>query len=263
MLNFRKKQLALKKTTLPLLLSLAILTLLLVGILSMLKPIPQPQSYHHFADQRSWLGIPNAWNVLSNIPFALAGIWGLFLLLFTEKVNFIDDRERWFWSGVSIGLILTALGSGYYHLVPNDSRLLWDRLAMTTIFMSISAALIGERINVNLGFSLWPVLLVVGLYSVFFWHHNDDLRFYLAVQVFTGLVILLMLFSPSNYDRSKDLAVVFLFYVLAFLFEQLDHEVYRFSKGTISGHTLKHLAGALAGAWLILMIWKRKIGEGK
>ena len=31
-----------------------------------LPPIPQPASYHQFADQRRWLGIPNFANVISN-----------------------------------------------------------------------------------------------------------------------------------------------------------------------------------------------------
>ena len=35
-----------------------------------------PADYHHFADQRSWLGVPHAADVLSNLPFALMGVWG-------------------------------------------------------------------------------------------------------------------------------------------------------------------------------------------
>lgn len=249
-----------RKTSLVILLSAAIL---IVAMAFFFKPILQPQSYHDFADQRSFLGIPNASNVLSNIPFAIAGIWGLCLLIFTKKVKFINTRERWFWIGVSLGLILTAIGSSYYHLHPNDSSLVWDRWAMTTVFMSIAAALIGERININLGSWLWPILLALGFFSVFFWRGNSDLNFYLGVQIFTVFLILLMLFTVSRYDHNLDLAVVLFFYVLAVIFERFDHEIYSLSKETISGHALKHLAGALAGAWLIWMIWKRKIKENK
>ena len=39
-------------------------------------PIAQWASYHAFADARAWLGLPNAQNVLSNLPFALLGLWG-------------------------------------------------------------------------------------------------------------------------------------------------------------------------------------------
>jgi hypothetical protein len=54
---------------------LAAITLLL---LLFLPPIPQPQDYHQFADQRTLLGVPNFWNVVSNLPFVLVGAWGLY-----------------------------------------------------------------------------------------------------------------------------------------------------------------------------------------
>ena len=48
----------------------------LTGLL-LLLPIPQDQSYHQFADQRTILGIPNFWNVVSNLPFLAVGAGGL------------------------------------------------------------------------------------------------------------------------------------------------------------------------------------------
>lgn len=250
-----------KKTNLIL---LSALTLLLFSIGLTIGPIPQPQSYHNFADQRSFLGIPNTWNVLSNIPFALAGIWGLFLLLSPNKLQFIDDRERWPWVGVAIGLILTAIGSSYYHLAPDNFRLVWDRLPMTIIFMSFVAALITEKISIRLGLWLLPALLVIGFYSVLHWyaseqHGMDDLRIYLGVQIFTIVAALMMLTAPSSYNRNWDVAVVVLLFGLARLFEIYDQQIAILTENRISGHTLKHFAGALAGFWLIHMIWKRKI----
>ena len=179
-----------KNTSIAILLGV---TLLIIVIGLVLKPIPQPQAYHNFADQRSWLGVPNAGDVLSNIPFALAGLWGLLLLFSPGQIHFVDARERWPWIGVSIGLILTAFGSGYYHLAPDNARLVWDRIPMTIVFMSFVAALIAERINLRLGLGLWPFLLVVGIYSVFQWHASElrgqgDLRMYAAVQVYAIVV---------------------------------------------------------------------------
>jgi hypothetical protein len=55
---------------------------LLVTAAAMFAPrIAQPLSYHHFADQRSWLGIPNFGDVASNLGFAVVGLWGLWALL--------------------------------------------------------------------------------------------------------------------------------------------------------------------------------------
>lgn len=238
-------------------------TLLLIIVFYLLAPIPQSQSYHRFADQRSWQGLPNAWNVLSNIAIALPGICGLFLLLSSNKVQFNDHRERWLWVGVSIGLMMTAAGSTYYHLAPDNTRLVWDRLPMTFVFMSLVAALIGERINIQLSLWLWPVLLFIGFYGVLFWYSGEmqekgDLRFYIGIQAFAIVVTMLMLLFPSHYDRKWDLAVVSICYGLALLFDLSDHQIYRITRGVVSGHILKHLTVGLAGGWLIWMIWKRK-----
>ena len=40
-------------------------------------PIPQTENYHAFADETSFLGIPHARDVLSNLGFACVGLWGL------------------------------------------------------------------------------------------------------------------------------------------------------------------------------------------
>lgn len=241
-------------------------TLLLILGFSFLKPIPQAESYHHFADQRSWLGIPNTWNVLSNLAIALPGIWGLLLLLTPQKVHFNDERERWFWITISIGFILTGVGSSYYHLAPDNARLVWDRLPMTLVFMSLVAALIGERINLNLGLWLWPVLVGIGFYSVWSWYAGElqgqgDLRLYKGVQTLAILVTAIMVLSPSLYNRNEDLIIVVLCYALALLCDRFDHQIQGFFGGVISGHTWKHLLAGLAGAFLILMIYKRKIKD--
>jgi hypothetical protein len=238
-------------------------TLLLIIIALLLKPIPQWQSYHNFADQRIWFGLPNAENVLSNIPLALVGIWGLFLLLSPGKIQFLHSNERWPWLGISIGLILTAFGSGYYHLAPNNATLVWDRLPLTILYMSFVATLINDRITFRFSVLLWLALLCIGFYSVFYWYVSElrgtgDLRLYALVQGYAIVVALIMLFVPSHYTRTGDLAVVVGFYILAKLFEMFDLKIYLFDADLISGHTLKHLAAAMAGLWLMRMVWKRK-----
>lgn len=233
-------------------------TMLLFSIGVLFGPIVQPEAYHNFADQRSLLGIINGWDAFSNILFAFAGIWGLFLLLTPGRVHFKDDRERFMWLGVAIGLVLTAIGSSYYHLAPDNSRLVWDRLPMTIIFMSYVAALIAERINTRLGLALWPILIIFGLYSVLYWHATDDLRFYLGVQLFAIIATVIMLFTPSPYDRKWDIAIVVLLFGLARIFEIYDHEIWKATGNHVSGHTLKHLSAGIAGVWLMYMLIKRK-----
>ena len=160
-----------KNTSIAILLGV---TLLIIVIGLMLKPIPQPQAYHSFADQRAWLGVPNAGRCALEHPIRPGRALGtLPFVLALAQIHFVDARERWPWVGVSIGLILTAFGSGYYHLAPDNARLVWDRISMTIVFMSFVAALIAERINLRLGLGLWPLLLVVGIFSVFQWHASE------------------------------------------------------------------------------------------
>jgi hypothetical protein len=72
----------------------------------------------------------------------------------------------------------------------DDVRLVWDRLPMTIVFMSLLAALVAERINVRVGVWLMPFLLFIGVASVLQWRVSElraagDLRFYAAVQLYS------------------------------------------------------------------------------
>jgi hypothetical protein len=223
-----------------------------------LPPIPQPASYHQFADQRPWLGIPNFSNVVSNIPFAIVGICGILFIRRHADKTFLDLPERWPYLGVFIGLLLTAFGSAYYHLAPNNAHLVWDRLPMTIVFGSLVAALVVERIKVRAGLQLLPWLIAFGAGSVLQWYWNEihgrgDLRVYAAVQLYSALALLLALLLPPRYTRSRDFAIVFGFYVLAKIFETADGQIVAFHH-IVSGHTLKHLAAAAAGYWILRML---------
>ena len=160
------------------------------------------------------------------------------------------------------GLLLTALGSAYYHLAPDNERLVWDRLPMTVVFMPLVAALIAERASVKLGLLLLPVLTAVGIGSVIQWHLSvehgaGDLRFYMAVQVYAVLALFAALLLPTRYTRRSDLLIVAGFYVLAKICETADHQI--FSVGhLVSGHTLKHISAGAAGFWILEMLQKRR-----
>lgn len=238
-----------------------------VIVVDLLLPrIPQPQAYHNFADQRSFLGIPHFADVVSNTPFAVFGLWGLvFLFRSGSEPNanhFIDPRERWPYLVVFVGVLLTAFGSSYYHLEPGNARLVWDRLPMTIAFMGVVAAMIAERINVRAGLWLLPILVLVGMSSVLQWylselHGAGDLRFYATVQAYSVLFLLIVLLLPPRYTRSSDLAIVAGFYILAKVLEILDKPIFELGH-IVSGHTLKHLAAATAGYWILRMLQRRR-----
>jgi hypothetical protein len=222
----------------------------------------QPLSYHQFADRRSWLGIPNFGDVASNLGFAVVGIWGLWVLLRKpNRIMFLDARERWPYVIAFAGMFLVAVGSSYYHLAPDNARLVWDRLPMTVAFMALVDAMIAERISVRVGMILLPVLLLIGIGSVEQWHLSElrgagDLRFYAALQVYAVLVLLVILLLPPRYTRGADLLAVVGFYALAKALETTDRTVFAVGH-VVSGHTLKHLAAAAAGWWIVRMLLKR------
>lgn len=203
----------------------------------------------------------------SNLAFTIFGAWGLwFLLRLTpqESANhFSDPRERWFYIAVFFGMLLTSIGSSYYHLAPDNDRLVWDRLPMTLVFMSLVAAMITERISDRAALWLWPILIAIGVLSVLQWHGSEqaghgDLRFYAAVQVYAVVVLLLVLFLPTRYTHSSYLGVVAGLYVLAKLLETFDRQVFALGH-LVSGHTLKHIVAGLAGYWILRMLQRRKL----
>ena len=235
-----------------------------VAAAAVLAPgLPQPQAYHDFADRRALLGIPNFGDVASNLLFAVSGAWGsLFLLGRRGRERLIDPRERWAYVFVSLGLFLTAFGSAYYHLAPDNARLVWDRLPMTLAFMGLVSAMISERMSVSAGFYLLPVLLFIGAGSVILWWSSEargagDLRFYAAVQAYAVLLLPVLLLRPPRYTRGSDFGMVFGFYVLAKIFETADRQIFSLDRHTVSGHTLKHLAAGTAGFCVLRMLEKR------
>jgi hypothetical protein len=225
-------------------------------------PLPQPLSYHNFADQRTFLGIPHCLKVISNLPFLLVGAAGLYFVLRREVVGptrpFLTSAERWPYALLFLGVGLTAFGSAYYHLDPANDRLVWDRLPMAVAFMALFAALLGERLGPRVGrHSLLPLVLL-GLASVLYWHWTEqagrgDLRPYYLVQFYPLLAIpLLLLLFPPRSTGSGWLFAALGWYVLAKLLEHpFDADVYNHLGHVVSGHTLKHLAAA-AGAWALL-----------
>ena len=235
-----------------------------VGAAALLTPrTPQPLSYHHFADQRRWFGVPNFGDVASNTLFLVTGLWGLaFLAGKSGQQQFLEPRERWPYFLVFLGLVLTAFGSAYYHLAPDNERLVWDRLPMTIVFMPLVAALIVERVSLRRGLWLLPVLSAIGICSVIQWHLTEqhgrgDLRFYLAVQVYAVLALFAALLLPARYTRGSDLLIVAAFYVLAKICETADHQIFS-AERLVSGHTLKHLSAGAAGFWILRMLQKRQ-----
>ena len=238
----------------------------LVALTLLHAPIPQPAAYHEFADTRALWGIPNAWNVLSNLPFALVGAWGLSLLARTRPaLPFQSPWERWPWRVFFAGVLLTTFGSSYYHWVPDNAHLLWDRLPMTVAFMGLLTATMAERVSVRWSRLLFAPLLLLGVASAAYWYlteragHGDLRPYVILVQGGSLLLILLMaLLYPARYRGSGkvsgngSLYGALALYALAKLLEEADRATWLLGIG-VGGHCLKHVAAAGAVA---LLAWR-------
>ena len=237
-----------------------VVVMALVGALAalLLPPLKQPQQYHQFADARAWLGIRNFLNVISNAGFLLVGLVGLRFLWYesTQGTNrrFMEPAERVPYAAFFLGIIFTGLGSACYHWRPSDSTLVWDRLPMTVVFMSLLAATIAERIDLKAGLRLLGPLILAGAASVGYWRWNGNLWPYAVAQYYSILLVgLVVVLFPPRYSRNADLLWVAALYALAKLAEALDGRIFAISR-FVSGHTLKHLVAAFAVWWVLRML---------
>ncbi len=220
------------------------ITAIAVGALIAHGPIAQDLAYHQFADQRSLFGIGNFWNVVTNLPFLLVGLYGL-VLIRRAPPGGLSAQLRPAYAAFFVGLVFLAPASAWYHLVPGNDTLLWDRLPITVVFMALFSAILGEHLDPSLARRALPVFLALGVASLVWWTSTGDLRLYVLVQFLPLLLApLVIAMFPSPLPSVGLLWAMFGVYALAKAFEALDAPIY--AALGISGHSLKHLAACLA-----------------
>ncbi len=238
-----------------------ILGVLLIGSiigLSLVDPISQDAAYHQFADQRFILGIPNFWNVASNLPMLFIGaycIWHSFANWSNRSVGIV----RWIPMLLSIGIFAAFFGSAYYHWAPDNFTLVWDRLPMTLMFMPLLALLVFDYIGEKQGRIAFFIAIPLGIFSVLHWHFTEmaghgDLRFYAFVQFFPMVVVpFLLILLPGKVAYTKYIYLILGWYILAKLAEYFDVEIFA-TLGFWSGHTIKHLLGSVSLFYILKLI---------
>lgn len=230
---------------------LAALLVLGLGVLVwlLLPVIEQPQAYHQFADRRWWLSVPNAADVLSNLAFVAVGLLGLWRLGRTGPS--LAPVVRAGLLAFFLGLLLTGLGSGYYHWAPTDATLVLDRLPMTIAFAGVFGAVLGERVSPRAGAIALVLMLVLGPLSVLHWMWTGDLALYAVIQ-FGGMAALvaLLLLTPRAGD-SLPWWPLLLWYGLAKAAEAADQVIWYATGELLAGHALKHVAAAIGGLVIV------------
>jgi hypothetical protein len=225
----------------------------LAAAVAVLPPLPEPAALRALADDRTFFGIANFLNVVSNVPFLLVGAWGLYVA--GRSNAFAAAAEKWPYALLFLAVALASFASSYYHLAPDDDAgLMWDRLPMSVGFMALASAVIVERISVKAGLQLLVPLALAGAATVLYWRWSEDILPYAIVQ-YGGIAVIvaIALLYPSRYTRGGDLLGAVAIYAAAKLAEVLDAPIYALG-GIVSGHTLKHLIAALSVWWLARML---------
>ncbi len=206
-----------------------------------------PEYYSaHFADQETHLGIPNFWNVATNLGFLVLGLATL------RRIGRFPKRYRTLAVIFTIAVLGTAFGSAYFHYAPTPTRLFWDELPMSIGFASFVGMLVADRVCERTGLFLGLGLCVAGAWSVWnIYYGGGATEYYIVLQFGSLLFALLMLGVTRTGEMKPSLIWAGLAgYLAAKACEALDGEIYS-RLGVLSGHSLKHIA-ATAGLWAIL-----------
>jgi hypothetical protein len=231
---------------------MVVITLFSIIVAFSIPRISQDVAYHEFADEREMLSVPNFLNVITNLPFVLIGVVGLFRLLRAR-----GGEISWSTVTLFIGVTAIGLGSAWYHYDPTNATLVWDRLPMTIVFVSYLSIIVEQHVNKKLGTRMLVPALIIGVFSVWYWYYTEqqgagDLRLYGWVQFFPMLCIPLIVFLyPASSNIRLGIISVILVYALAKVVEANDHAILN-SSGVISGHSLKHLFASIAVLLILL-----------
>lgn len=222
--------------------------------------VAQYANYHAFADQRSLFGIAYAMDVLSNMPFAVFGIWGLLRLGRVRDAGAAGagGPPRGAPTALAalffVGLIVTAACSTFYHQQPDDLGLAIDRAGMVLAFAGLLGLAAADRISLRAGVCTGLLVLVAGPLAVGLWATTANLLPWSVVQG-GGMLLLVVLSTRKPLDKAWRLPLwsMIACYALAKAFELGDHAIFDFTQGLVSGHTLKHLVAAMT-AWPLIAV---------
>ena len=236
----------------------------LAFLLAVLLPATAlPVGYHDFADHRAWGSLPNALDVLSNLPFIamaiwlwrLQGPWGQHCVGDVGSIQHLppfNGRQAGHTAHVllgviALGLAATGLCSSVYHWQPDDAHLCIDRLGMSLAFAGVLGLAVADRLSARAGLRLALPLLVAAVAAAVWAWRMGNMTPWAVVQGFGLLLLLAMAVrQPLPGALGVRWAWVVLAYGVAKALELHDQAVFDWTGGLIAGHSLKHVVAALA-----------------
>jgi len=208
-----------------------------------LGPIERGESFHRYADQRAWFGIPHAGDVVSNLAFVVVALWS------ARRVPAL---------GLAVGAI--GVGSAIYHWAPGDLTLVLDWVPIGVTLMLVLAIVIADRIGSRAGQLALGVGPLGATLAVGYWFvtggtgsgelaARGDMAPYVALQLLgVALPLLLAVVAPGRI-AARHLTAAVVCFVAARVLGANDAEL--LEAIAISGHSLKHVAAAAAAAFAL------------
>lgn len=214
---------------------------------------------HPFVDARAILGIPNAGDVLSNLPFAVLGIWG-FGALYRAPVVHTATRQAA--TVFFLGLLLTCCSSSFYHWAPDAWGLAVDRAGMAVAFAGVLGLACAERVSLRAAPWVWGSVLAAGFLAIALNYSAGVIAPWAVVQ-FGGMAVVLWMTAQRPQPGALGVRwdVLIAWYALAKLLELGDATVFQATGHLVSGHSLKHIAASLA-AWPVINALRHNAQHG-
>jgi hypothetical protein len=199
---------------------------------------------HPFADARVLWGIPNAMDVLTNLPFLLVSMAGLRAL---HRAPRVQPATRQAAMVFFVGLGLTFFSSSFYHWAPEAWGLALDRAGMAVAFAGVLGLVAAQRVSLRAARWTWPTVLAAGLFAILLQRLAGVIAPWAVVQ-FGGMAVVLWACTQRAQPAALGIrwGVLIGIYAAAKLLELGDAWVFDAAQGWVSGHSLKHVVASLA-----------------
>ena len=227
-------------------------------------PLPTEHSAHRYADSRSWLGVPNAANVLVNLPIFWLAVWGWCV----TRTGHWPHALRLPWQAFHLSVMAAALSAAMYHASPGNITLAVTHTCMAAAFALLALGMLAERVDPRFGagtmcVSVVALVMLAGVAAANAARHDGviDLRLLQLIEM-TPILLLLagILRMPGAHTRAQGWMITLALYAASRLLDLADVALLQ-ATGWISGHTLMHVALALVVGWMVYRAAATRGGE--
>jgi hypothetical protein len=238
-----------RRCVLVLLCSMA--TALVAGLLAW-GPVVLTDNAHRYADQREFAGIPNALDVLSNLPLIAAGAWGWT----ATRVSRWSALMRRVWRRFFTSIATLGIASLLYHAAPGDFGFALTQLCVAASFSLLLLCFLAERVNARFaGLQACFIACAASMLAAALWWFDapspgsGDLRGLLLLQTLPVLLVPAGALALCGRQTTMcDWIAMLCLYGIGRLCGLADTAVLQ-TTGAVGGHALMHLACAGVAAW--------------